>query len=532
MSITVSDCLKLPALREARVAAGAAGLDRIVSSVSVLEYSGASMLDAGLFIGNELMITAFVTIRDNVEEQCRALRRLSEVGTVALVLYYVGIFVKRLDERVLQTADEIGMALVCMPSDRYDCRYGEVISEVMEAIFRDQMAESYFVSGMLDRIAQLPERHRTIPTVLRMLSDRLRCSLLLIDADMNETGEAAWPMSSSWNYREILREFRRQPERLSQGGFTALEMGERPVRVACETLSPERAEPMHLFVIDAADHIGPAHMQQAAELLQTFLNIWSGEGAERGADALVRAILNDDSALMHRIAMQMHIDMDAVNTIWILKDCAMPEEKELRQINARRVVVAKLFLQQRHRLTLVDRYEDCVVMCIDAGPYAELNEGEAEALLEAFQEPEGQLVLTCFGGLFSTRDARDCYVLLQEYFFAAHNIYPRSQVLDAAKLRFTQSCLKIISRGEAANHMEVLQPLLTADASDDLVDTLAAYLLDADGSMQKTGDCLYLHKNTAKYRINKVKQRLGYDIGKMPEAYALYQAVALNRLMK
>lgn len=80
--------------------------------------------------------------------------------------------------------------------------------------------------------------------------------------------------------------------------------------------------------------------------------------------------------------------------------------------------------------------------------------------------------------------------------------------------------------------MEVLQPLLTADTSDDLADTLATYLLDSDGSMQKTGDYLYLHKNTVKYRINKVKQRLGYDIGKMPEAYALYQAVALNRLMK
>ena len=37
MSITVYDCLRLPSLRAGRLAAGKSGLDRIVSSVSVVE---------------------------------------------------------------------------------------------------------------------------------------------------------------------------------------------------------------------------------------------------------------------------------------------------------------------------------------------------------------------------------------------------------------------------------------------------------------------------------------------------------------
>jgi len=37
MNVTVADCLRLPTLREAQLVAGAKGLDRAVSFVSVLE---------------------------------------------------------------------------------------------------------------------------------------------------------------------------------------------------------------------------------------------------------------------------------------------------------------------------------------------------------------------------------------------------------------------------------------------------------------------------------------------------------------
>lgn len=38
MKVTVSECLRLPSLREAMLIGGAKGLERSVSSVSVLEW--------------------------------------------------------------------------------------------------------------------------------------------------------------------------------------------------------------------------------------------------------------------------------------------------------------------------------------------------------------------------------------------------------------------------------------------------------------------------------------------------------------
>jgi DNA-binding PucR family transcriptional regulator len=121
------------------------------------------------------------------------LRRLSEVGVVALVLYYVGIFVPKVDDKLIRLADELSLPLIVMPPNRFDCRYGEVISEVLETVFKDQARETYFVPGMLERISQLPVRQRTLSTVMRMLSDRLRYSLLLTDKSINPVAERHGP---------------------------------------------------------------------------------------------------------------------------------------------------------------------------------------------------------------------------------------------------------------------------------------------------------------------------------------------------
>lgn len=49
MSVTVADLLKLPSLRNAEVVAGKQGLNRIVTSVSVLEYAEPSFCRMNCF---------------------------------------------------------------------------------------------------------------------------------------------------------------------------------------------------------------------------------------------------------------------------------------------------------------------------------------------------------------------------------------------------------------------------------------------------------------------------------------------------
>ena len=66
MSITVADCLKLPALRDATLVAGAGGINRPVSSVTVMEYPDIPALNDDLVVGNELILSGLIAIRDDV----------------------------------------------------------------------------------------------------------------------------------------------------------------------------------------------------------------------------------------------------------------------------------------------------------------------------------------------------------------------------------------------------------------------------------------------------------------------------------
>ena len=94
MSVTVADCLKLPALRRAELVAGAQGRDRAVGAITVLEYPKIDLLSGELLIGNELVISALVSIKDDVEMQCRLIRHLNAMGEAGFILYYSGVFVK------------------------------------------------------------------------------------------------------------------------------------------------------------------------------------------------------------------------------------------------------------------------------------------------------------------------------------------------------------------------------------------------------------------------------------------------------
>ena len=84
MKVTVSECLRLPSLREAMLIGGAKGLERSVSSVSVLEWPEVELLSDDVIAGKEVLLSALIQIKGDVEKQCRLLRHLCSMGTCLL----------------------------------------------------------------------------------------------------------------------------------------------------------------------------------------------------------------------------------------------------------------------------------------------------------------------------------------------------------------------------------------------------------------------------------------------------------------
>ena len=121
--------------------------------------------------------------------------RLAAGGEVGLILFYVGVYLQKVDQRLIDVADELDFVLITMPEGQRMLRYSEMLNDVMECIYRDRMDNESIVSEILGRVSKLPEHHRSINTVLKMLSDRISASVILTNSRHEILNLIAWPRS-------------------------------------------------------------------------------------------------------------------------------------------------------------------------------------------------------------------------------------------------------------------------------------------------------------------------------------------------
>lgn len=530
MSITVSDCLKLPALREATLVGGAEGINRTVTAVSVIEYPDINSISSDIVVGNELLISALVCIKDDVDQQCKLLRHLYSLGEACLVLYYVGIFIPKLDQRLIDTADELGFPLIAMPIGKMGFRYSDVVTEVAEQIYKDRKQDRYFVAEMVNQISQLSPQYQTMKSILRLISDRLRCTVLLTDRYLNPKASAAWPISNRWDFSfviDILLE-----KKIKSGCNLEIQIHDRNVYI-WDIPVVAKKQSFHLYILDEIGDQDMEDFKQAAEVIELFLNIWNRDVNYEGTDALVHAILSDQPAEKERLAAKMNIDVEPINTIWILKlsnkdGIAIDDNQRLacmRQL--------KQYLQERHKLVIVDIYSKYLISLTDDSLFDDTELSMATSLANEMQKDGIILEGVICQGVENTVQARSAYLLSDANWDAAQRIYKDKNFFTLGEIRFVERCAQILRDGESQlkNAMNCLNDLQATPDNDGLIDTLCTYLLDAGANTQKTGSIMYLHKNTVKYRLNKIRSTLSYDLTQLPEAYELYQAAALYRLL-
>lgn len=526
MGVTVADCLRLPALRQAELAAGAGGLSRSVASVTVLEYPRIDMLSDALLVGNELLISALVSIKDDVEMQCRLLRHLSEMGEAGLILYYTGVFVQEIDDRLISTADDLDFPLILMPRGRMDFRYSESITEVMELVFADQKRERYYTGEMAKRISRLSPQLRTMNSVLRLLSDRLRCTLLLADRSFARKAAAAWPLSNEWDYRLILDTLREN----KPAAYSPLVMDceGRGVRVWDFPVTGKRSQGLHLLALDEEGSQEEDMLRQAAEVVELFLNVWNRDVNLEGTDALVHAILSDQPEEMRRLAGRMGIDIATINTLYVLRLRAA--DNPALQDAAERL---KRYLQEHHKLVVADVYNHGVVAFCDDKLFDEAETDVAGDFVGKMKARGVKCDCAVLERIANTTQARAGYMSVEENMSYAARLWPHKPVFTRGELQFAGECRELLSRGEDAYR----RPLGCLDGvpgladGENLLNILCTYLLDAGSSTQRTGELLHLHRNTVKYHIGKLRTLLAVDLDTMPEAMQVYTAAALWRLM-
>ncbi len=527
MSVTIEKIMTLPSLRRAKVLAGKNCLDRIISSISVLEYSNTTetqreLFDHIEFFGSELIITSFASIVDDVEAQCENIRRFASVGETGMILYYVGLLLPKVDKRLIDLADELGFVLICMPENDPSLRYSDVICEVMDMVTLDRLNNPTFALDLLDQMSRLPTHQRTIDTMLRIVSDRLRATAVITDAKGQVLSAVGWPRDMKARWVDWMKQ-------LPPG------LDEEPMELECDyplwiyqkKYQTELHLNVRLLVFSEGRKLEPTLWKQAVDGVRLAMNLWGRDHDQIGLLELVRSIIQDEPIKMRRLADIYKIDVAALSDMWIIhggeKVDLAPWLEELRELSG-----------QYANVSICELYEgDILIFPVGSASLQDAN-AWAQALLQFFEQKHIPAVLTRCAGLQNTADVKDAYLANQSFVGDAQAIFPTHRFFTLPEIMFAKQCRNMTEAGEdrIQAYLSLLRSISTGRDGEDILSSLAVFLLDEHNSVTDTAARLFVHKNTIKYRLQKTGDLLGFRIGEMPSSQELIYALAIRRLLR
>lgn len=138
--------------------------------------------------------------------------------------------------------------------------------------------------------------------------------------------------------------------------------------------------------------------------------------------------------------------------------------------------------------------------------------------------------IVCCNCLDTITEVQNAYLSSTQQFEIARKIYPGKRILHMSDILFAMTCKQIIDTPSVLDQYTSILAHLKR-ANPEIISTVSTYLLDADSNMAKTAKQQFVHLNTIKYRLRSAQDLLGYAPSQMPDAYPLYIAVALMRIL-
>ncbi|CAM3389919.1 PucR family transcriptional regulator [Paenibacillus lactis] len=524
--VTVKDILQLPSFRGAKVLTGQNSLHRTVSSLSVLEVSNADFSSKIVrsvqeeWYAEEIVISSLYSIKDSVDKQCEAIQYLINLGEVGLILYYVGIVIPKVPEEVLQLAESQNFIIICMPENDSSLRYNEVIYEVMEAIVLDnQTINDNFVNESLEKVSYLPEHSRSVEIMLKLLADRLKANIVLTNTKLEIVNQVMWPRNSTLDVVKIIQEHAPQMANGSAGAISS--------DISCfvdhKVLRQKNGEALNLFLIKENSKLPGKTIDKISEVVQVAINLWGDKHNEVSEYALVKAIINDESEKMRRLAHLLHIDVASIQMMWLVYIQDLSEEKRIREELSEH-------LSKSYKTAVIQTIDHCIIVLLGncSYKYNEIEVAEEYIDTTSFLPSISEMVYA--PRMRNTTDVRRMYQLVNQVGKKVHLIYQERKMFTAAEIRSMKRAIDLSVQGEEVieEWMAVIAPILDDPES---VRTLTIFLLDAKGNFDVCAKLLFVHKNTVKYRIKKISELLGYDITMNSEFYDVYLACMIYRLI-
>ncbi len=533
--LTLVDALQLPILSNAKVVAGAVGLERPIRWV----YNAGGPSVADWLHGGELVLTTVYNMPESPAEQGEYLRQLADKGIVALVIT-IGMLVDEIPDYLRIIGDELALPLIELP---YQTRFVDIAKVINERISEENLDTISRALSIQQRLSRLVLEGGGFPELAEMLADQVGHSIS-IENDRFEAiaNKNIAEVDSARRY--TIEHGRTNPlliEALAVEYLPKIRASLRPVQLPVMPqlgLEMERLlAPIvvhgdiygYIWIIADVHALSPIDMMAveigatvAALLMLYQESLQTAEASLKGSlmaqliegDGGRQTILSDQS-LRYGVDLRLPYRMLLAS----IRNGQPPQStRAYRLINQ--------VLAQNEAQAVAAQFAGQVAILAQADqPVEEL----ARALLERLAADAGDASIGVSSALTGADNVGAAHQQCNEALDIAQRLKSAGSVHHFDELGYIHTLFHAGPASLSQNPQAPILRRLLAERAAYLFDTLEAYL-DAGGNSVQTAEALHIHRSTLNYRLARIKTICNVDLASASTRLNLQIALKLMRL--
>ncbi|MCM3213931.1 PucR family transcriptional regulator ligand-binding domain-containing protein [Niallia taxi] len=494
VGITINELLRLPVLKDAKVISGEKGLNRMVRYLDIMEVPDIK----GWLREGELLLTTAYAIRHDTKLLSNLVQHLAQADAAALAIKRER-YLRDLPEEMLQISNDFNLPIIELPTE---IPYIDITNAVMELLIDKQTYLLRRSEELYKKLTTLVLENSGIQTVADNVSGLLKSPIWLLDRKGNTIVSA--------------------PQGDSSSPFADIRCWE--ITVDKQIVGKLYIERDNLDDLDMVC-VEQARLVFALELMRRKTAI-DTERKLRGSfiEELLTGLPLTKQEVMNK-GRQLGLNPDISWRIIVLENKAELEENHALFQKMETVLKRHFSLYFKKSCMHIHMQANRIVLLFSF----QAKDGTAEKWKELFTP-----ILIEFKEIRIGVGTEAALWEVQHSFIQARKAILLGSSLDLKQHLFTYEEMEVfnllLDASDYVNMDEAVEKNIgklcqyDKENDTDLVKTLF-YYLTTDGSLVETANLLYIHRNSVKYRMDKIEKVANIKIASFREKFVYYLCI-------
>lgn len=522
----VKDIFEFDALKDAQCISGSKGLNKKVNSISVLEVAEEKIKSWVLV--NQLYITSFYAIIQDINMQIKVIKALNEKGAAGIVICHIDLYLKKVDSRIIKLCEKLKFPLIVANSkSSYIDILNPIILKLVSHTDPKYKNTVYMQNKLIEYIATKKDLHSIYRIMTKEYGDKLYFldinNKLLHPRHNKNTMELIAFMENHYNLIEIAY--------VEKGYYIMTEFESKyimlPIKshdvvygtIIAKCINNDTKN--SLTILNSIASICTLIYTNSSRLKKIEL----AKKQEYVNDLITWNFRNVDVAIKLGLEIGWNIlnkeTLITINLNDIQEKLDIDNKDFIKLINEILYVKIKTIVREENENNLVALRSDMFIILLEADN-SNIN-ARAKALgyrlLDCCKKTlSGSVSIGISGKIQNCKYISTAYKEASDTAKVGRYFLGGNRVVCYDELGFYGMFNEIINLNKFDNIKDrMFKKLKDYDKKDnsELYKTLKVLIYNNMNS-QKTADDLYVHKNTVNYRKNKIKELLGYEPWEMP----------------